>query len=145
MATATVDLARVSVLQEIVVRAGNARASGARAVLQARYERDDAYLDVVGLSTVFREGASLDQLARAAQFPHPRISWSVVGRLIAELTAVGYEPVLFITPTPDLGDHHTLAVASIGAGVVEMTLPDAAANALIRAMDVDDNPYHARP
>lgn len=43
MATSTVNLGRVSVLQEIVVRAGNVKASGARAILQARYEHDDAY------------------------------------------------------------------------------------------------------
>lgn len=145
MATPTVDLGRVSVLQEIVVRAGNVKASGARVILQARYERDDAYPDVVGLSTVFREGASLDELAHAAQFPHPRISWSVVGRLIAELTAAGYEPFLYVTPTSDLADHHTLAVARVGTGIVEQALPAVAADALIRAMDVDDNPYHAQP
>jgi hypothetical protein len=143
MASPTVDLRRVSVLQEIVVRGGNAKAPNARATLQGKYERDDDYPDVIGLSTVFREGASLDQLARAAQFPHSRISWSVIGRLIAELGAVGCEPVLFMTPTPDLPDHHTLAVA-VG-GIVEPSLSDMAADALIRAMQVDDNPYQAQP
>lgn len=143
MATTIVDLGRVSVLQEIVVRAGNVKAQGARATLQARYEPDRLYPDVVGLSTVFREGASLDELTRTAQFPHPRISWSVVGRVIEALRLVGYEMVLYITPTALLADHHTLAVAR--SGVVEQSLPDAAADALIQALQVDDNPYHAQP
>lgn len=145
MATSTVDLGRVSVLQEILVRAGNVKAPGARTTLQARYEPDRVFPNVVGLSTVFREGASLDDLARAAQFPHPRISWSVVGRIIEELRLVGYELVLFVTPTALLTDHHTLAVARAGTGVVEQSLPDAAADALIRALHVDDNPYRAQP
>jgi hypothetical protein len=143
MATPTVDLRRVSVLQEIVVRAGNTGAPDARKVLKDKYEGDRVYPDVVGLSTIFREGASLDELARAAHFPHPKISWSVVGRLIAELGADGYEPVLFVIPTAVLADHHTLAVAR--GGVVEQSLSDAAANALIRAMRVEDNPYKAQP
>ncbi len=145
MATPTVDLGRVSVLQEIVLRGGNVKAPGARALLQGKYEPDRAYTDVIGLSTVFREGASLDELARTARFPHPRISWSVVGRLIAQLTAAGYEPVLFVTPTALMPDHHTLAVARAGSGVPEQALPDAAADALIQAMHVEDNPYQAQP
>lgn len=143
MPTPTVDLGRVSILQEIVVRAGNVKAQGARTTLQARYESDRVYADVVGLSTVFREGASLDELARTAQFPHPRISWSVVGRIIEELRLVGYEIVLYITPTTLLADHHTLAIAR--AGVVEQSLSNAAADALILALQVDDNPYQAQP
>lgn len=52
MATPTVDLGRVSVLQEIIVRGGNVKAPGARAILQGKYEPDRAYTDVFGLSAV---------------------------------------------------------------------------------------------
>lgn len=69
----------------------------------------------------------------------------MVGRLIAQLGAEGYEPVLFVTPTAHMPDHHTLAVARAGSSVAEQTLPDAAADALIRAMDVVDDPYQAQP
>lgn len=69
----------------------------------------------------------------------------MIGRLIAELSAEGYEPVLFVTPMALMPDHHTLAVTRAGISVAEQALPDAAADALIRAMAVDDNPYQAQP
>ena len=143
MSTPRVDLSRVSVLAEIVVRAGNVEAKAARETLQKAYDLDPDYPDAIGISTVFREGASLDELAREAAFPHKKISFSVVGYLVAELAAAGYELVLYVTPDPQLRNHHTLAVG-IG-GVVEQVLSDAAANALIRALHVIDNPYRGKP
>ena len=68
MATPTVDLRRASVLQEIVVRGGNVRAQGARATLQGKYERDDDYPDVIGLSTVSARAH------RSMSWPAPRSS-----------------------------------------------------------------------
>jgi hypothetical protein len=58
---------------------------------------------------------------------------------LAELSVARYEIVLFVTPSRRLPDHHTLAVA-VG-GTTLPTLPDAAADALIRALIVVDNPY----
>lgn len=140
--TPTVDLRQVSMLSEIVVRMGDAKGPQGRANMQNAYVRPDPqYPGIVGLSTLFRPGASLDDLARAASqvLNHRKLSWSILQRLIRELTHAGYDLVLYITPNVDLPDHHTLAVA--GAGVVQSTLPDAAADALIHALDVVDNPY----
>jgi len=94
------------------------------------------------MSVVFRPGATLDQLARQGAFPHRKLSFSVIGRIKEELKNVGYEPVLFATPTSDLPDHHSLAIARVGAKTsVEPILSDEAADALIRALTVVDNPY----
>ncbi len=140
MATPKADLTTVAVLTEILVRAGDASAPSARQTLQKAYEDLDlAYPDAVGISTLFRQGATLDELAREGAFPHRKISFSVIGKIVAELATVGYELVLFITPTPKLPDHHSLAVAVTGS--VQPKLSDAAANALIRALTVVDNPY----
>lgn len=149
MATPTVDLRQVSVLTEIIVRAGNARQSDARQILQKAYLAvDAAYPDTIGFSTLFRPGATLDELAREGSFPNAKISYSLVGRIIAELSAVGYELVLYVTPTLALPDHHALAVAPArggGSGQVLLHLPDDAGEALLRALDTVDNPYRSRP
>jgi hypothetical protein len=80
-------------------------------------------------------------LAREGSFPHRRISFSVVGKIMEELAAAGYQLVFVVTPAPELGlsDHHSLAVAR--AGVVEPSLPAAVADALLRALTVIDDPY----
>lgn len=143
MATPTVSLDVLNPLTEILVRAGNAAAPHARQTFQQAYvDIDLTYPDAVGISTLFREGATLDELAREGAFPHRKISFSVLGKIIEELRAVGHELVLFITPTPKLPDHHSLAVAA--NGVVLPTLPDVAAEALLRALTVVDNPYQTQ-
>ncbi len=81
--------------------------------------------------------------AREGSFPNAKISYSIVGRIMSELTAIGYEPLLFVTPTAALPDHHALAVAR--GGKVLPQLPDDAGDALLRALDVVDNPYRNRP
>ena len=99
------------------MRAGNAQQSDARQILQRAYTAVDAtYPDTIGISTLFRPGATLDELAREGSFRNAKISYSLVGRIITELSAVGYELVLYVTPTPALPDHHALAVAQSGAG-----------------------------
>lgn len=52
MATPTVDLQQVGILQEIILRAGDARAPDARAKLQEAYARLDElnYPDATGIS-----------------------------------------------------------------------------------------------
>jgi hypothetical protein len=144
MATTCRDLTTINPLVEIIVRAGNAAAPHARQTFQQAYvDIDLAYPDTVGISTLFREGATLDELAREGAFPHRKISFSVVGKIIEELGAIGFELVLYITPTPRLPDHHSLAVA-VG-GIVQPTLSDIATDALLRALTVVDNPYQQRP
>ena len=144
MITSTVDLGQVSVLTEIVVRAGNARQPDARHILQKAYLAvDAAYPDTIGISTLFRPGATLDELAREGSFPNAKISYSIVGRIVAELVAIGYEPVLYVTPTAVMPDHHSLAVARRGQMLPQ--LPDDASDALLRALDTVDNPYRSRP
>lgn len=145
MATATVDLNRINPLVEIVVRAGNTAAPNALKTLREAYgDFDPAYPDVVGISTLFRAGATLDELAREGAFPHAKISFSVVGRILDELSAAGYGLVLFVTPdiVRGLPDHHSLAVTR--GGMVQSTLADDAGNALLRALMVVDNPYRQR-
>lgn len=146
MVTPRVDLSTVNQLIEIVVRAGDVHAPDARKSLQDAYARRDVvkYPDAPGISTLFRPGATLDELALEGSFPHRRISFSVIGKIIAELAAAGFELVLFVTPAPEFGlpDHHSLAVAQ--SGTVADILSDAAADALIRALIVIDNPYRQK-
>ena len=151
--TPTVDLSALDQQTDIVIRAGDPSVPTAKAVMIRAYpDADKTYPDAVGLSTVFRQGASLDELARAANFPHGKIGFATISRLVSALRAVGYEPVLFVTPTVDLPDHHSLAVRRILHTTghllvreqdVEVTLPEAAADALLRALTVMDNPYRA--
>ena len=78
--------------------------------------------------------------------PHLRsagVAHTCVGRIIAELSAVSYESVLYLTPTPALPDHHSLAVAR--SGQVLPQLSDDAGVALLRALDTVDNPYRSQP
>jgi hypothetical protein len=73
-----------------------------------------------------------------------KLSLSVIGSVAAELQGAGYGMMLYGTPSPNLPDHHTLAVFDLGdsAQTVHHTLPDPAADALIRAFHlVVDNPY----
>jgi hypothetical protein len=139
VATPRVDLDAINSLAEIVVRGGNVHDPRARQTLQQAYQQHMSFPDVQGLSVVFRERASLDELARAAQLPYPKLSYSVISLLRAELRIAGYEMVLYITPSRRLPDHHTLAVATGGSTLP--SLPLAAADALIRTLIVVDNPY----
>jgi hypothetical protein len=140
---AMVDLWALSPLTEIVIRAGSLNRPDAKGILIDGYEDDPRYPNVFGLSTVFRQGASLDELARAAHFPHGKIGYSVIARIQQELAVVGYELVLFITPTVRYADHHTLGIMKNGQ--VQQTLDDVAADALLRAFTVVSNPYKGKP
>lgn len=143
MPTARVDLAAIDIQVEIVVRAGDAHIPEAHSNIQEAYKRLDVvnYPDAPGISTLFKIGATVDELAREGLFPHKKISWTTIERLVDELAKVDHSPVLFITPAPELGlpDHHSLAVAH--QGVVQPILADDVAEALLRALSVMDNPY----
>lgn len=67
---------------------------------------------------------------------------TILQRLVTELASAGYEPVLYVTPVAGYPDHHTLVVAR--SNMVEVTLSDAALDALIRAMTVLDNPHQPK-
>jgi len=154
MAIATVDLTSISPLVEIVLRAGDAHDPRTRERMRTAYNTPlTIFPGAVGLSCLFRPGASLDELAREGAYPNPMLSYATVDRLQQELGAVGYTLVLFITPTRQFPDHHTLAVTTISGlgagpsgapgGAIEVPLTDAPLDALLRAVTVVHNPYQA--
>jgi hypothetical protein len=145
MATPTVDLTAINPATEIVLRAGDAKHPQAKATLHNAYGLDKAYPDVIGISVLFKIGASLDDLMREGHFRHSKVSYAPVGRIVSELASVGYELVLYVTPdlARGLPDHHTLAVAR--AGAVLQALPDDGADALLRVLTVRDNLYQSKP
>jgi hypothetical protein len=90
MATATVDLHHVSTLSEIVLRGGDFSHPASRHGLQVQYARPNIHFpDVqVGLSCLFRPGASLDELAREGSYRNSKLSFAIEQRLLAELAIV---------------------------------------------------------
>ena len=144
MPTPSVDLRQVSILSEIVLRGGDFAHPSARKGLKEQYSRPNVhYADVrAGLSCLFRPGASLDELAREGSYRNPKISVTIVQRLITEVAMVGCEPVLYITPVAGYPDHHTLAM--MRSGIIEVALSDDVMDAMIRAMTIVDNPYQQK-
>jgi hypothetical protein len=142
--TPRIDLGHVSLLAEIVLRGGDIHDPRARQVLQEQYARvNQRYPDLtVGLSCLFRPGASLDDLAREGSYPNGSLSIAVIQRLIDELTAIGYALALYVTPVPQYPSHHTLVITHMG--IVEPTLRDEVLDALARAMTTVKNPYRKR-
>lgn len=141
MPTPIVDLRLISMLDEIVLRGGDFSDPRARESLRRQYERPNVYYaDLsVGLSCLFRPGASLDELAREGSYPNAKLSVAIVERLITELASAGCQLALYITPVPRFPDHHTLVV--MRDGLLEITLSDEVLDALIRAMSIVNNPY----
>jgi hypothetical protein len=72
----------ISPLAEIVIRSGDLAQPAARQFLIDGYEDDRRYPNVFGLSVVFRQGAALDTLAKAASFPHGKIKFISVGGIL---------------------------------------------------------------
>jgi hypothetical protein len=144
MATPEVDFSQVSLLTELVLRGGDVHDPRAREILQEQYTRvNRSYPDLsVGLSCLFRPGASFDELAHEGSYPNARLSVTITQRLHDELAAIGCELALYITPVPRFPDHHTLVVKRLGG--VETTLRDEVLDALIRAMITVSNPYRQR-
>ena len=68
------------------------------------------------------------------------IAW--VADILRELDQVGFGLVLYVSPTTDLSDHHTLCETQ--DGTVQADLADGAADALIRALRVVDNRYQRK-
>jgi hypothetical protein len=123
------------VLLEFVLRGGTPNAQ----LMMSKYRQQSGHPGVYGLSSVFHPGYSLDQLARSAWQPHPRIHYATVSELVVALAPLGCEPVLIHTPNPRNPDHATLGVARLG--VTLPSLPLDAAQALADAFHVAPNPY----
>jgi hypothetical protein len=135
-----VNLQQIDQYSEIIIRAGNLHVANAAQHLIERYEIDQQYNPpIYGLSTVFRQGARVTELANAAAYPNKSLSVSIINALVRELAVVKHKLILYITPDPRLPDHHTLAVAQ--NGVPQQTLLPHVADALIKAFIVVDNPY----
>lgn len=137
-----VDLTAPGIQGDLIVRAGDVTAPPARAIMQRAYTRGyrgRPALRLPGISVLFRPGATFDELAREGQFLNARLSYGPIAAIHSALAAVGYEPVLYVTPSLDLPDHHTLAVAL--ASVIQPRLPDMAFDALRDALRVADNAY----
>lgn len=144
MPTSTVDLSQVSLLTELVLRGGDVHDPRARQILREQYARvNRRYPDLaVGLSCLFRPGASFDALAREGSYPNARLSVTVIQRLRDELATIGCDLALYITPVPHFPDHHTIVITRVG--IIEDNLRDEVLDALIRAMITVSNPYRQR-
>jgi hypothetical protein len=116
-------------------------------VLSARY-------GIYGLSVLLnatpQQSASYTALARRNPLLNKKLSLSVVGTVRAMLRRSGYGIVIYVTPSHDLPDHHTLAVFDVNLAdeqgqplnAAYHELPDAATDAIIGAFtQVVDNPY----
>lgn len=136
-----VDLATISPLTELIIRGGDLTHSNAPQFLMNGYTQYHNSPGVYGLSVVFHQGYTLDQLAKAATFPNGSISYSVIARIRAELAALGmgYDMVLWKTHSNTYADHHTLGITRNGQ--IETQLERIVANALINAFSVVPNPY----
>ncbi|HEX6543270.1 MAG TPA: hypothetical protein VF040_16055 [Ktedonobacterales bacterium] len=135
-----VDLSQVSLLAEIVLRGGNIIDPRAQAIAREHYQEPNEHYQLeVGLSCLFRPGATLDELAREGTYPNSRLSVAIVQRLVDELAVIGCTPVLYVTPAPVAPDHHTLVF--LRGGMLEAALQDDMLQALVRASTVVPNPY----
>ena len=136
-----IDLNAVSPLTEIIVRAGDLRQNNATQVLMKGYTQYRNAPGVYGLSVVFHQGYNLDQLAQVARFPNGSIAYSVIVSVRAALAALnmGYDMVLWKTPSNMYVDHHTLGITHNGQ--IETTLEGVVADALTKAFNVVPNLY----
>jgi hypothetical protein len=87
--TPHVDLSQVG-QAEIVLRGGNLHDPRAQHETRKQYARPNRfYADLsLGLSCLFRPGASLDDLAIEGRYPNPSLSVTTVSRLTTELTRI---------------------------------------------------------
>lgn len=137
-----VDLRQVSLQTEIVLRGGNMQDHKAQKDVRQHYMRQNTlYPELpVGLSCLFRPGATALELAQEEGFPNAKLSVATVQSLIQELATVGCEPVLFITPViPRSPSHHSLVIAR--NGLLELRLQRDVLDALARAMTIVENPF----
>ena len=142
MPTPRVDLTQVSLLSQLVLRAGNIRDPRAQQAAREQYQRTNTnYTDLkVGLSCLFHPGASFDDLAREGLFPNAQLSAATIQQLTSELAIIGCELALYVTSViPRYPNHHTLVF--FRGGMLELTLQDDVLQALVRAMTIVRNPH----
>lgn len=140
-----IDLNTVSPLTEIIIRGGDLHHPNAVQLLMNGYTQYRNVPGIYGLSVVLHQGYSLDQLAQAAHFPNGSISYTVIVSIRAALAALnmGYDMVLWKTPSNMYADHHTLGITRNGQ--IETTLARVVADALTKAFNVVPNLYKKRP
>lgn len=107
--TPSVDLSQVG-HAEIILRGGNLHDPRAQQETQKQYARPNRfYADLsVGLSCLFRPGASVDDLAIEGNYPNPSLSVTTISRLTAELATIRCSIRLYGTPVARYPGHHTL-------------------------------------
>ncbi len=121
-----------------VVRAGEAQVSS----LIKGYGRHRGVLGVLyGFSVQYAPGQkkSVEELAKAGQFPNGQISYALDVDLVAALAPLGYQ--MRLIASPGQGFHHTFAVLFDATGVMLQTLPQDAATAISRTFKRRVNPY----
>lgn len=92
-----------------------------------------------GFSVQYAQGRTVEELARAGQFPHAQLSVATDDALAAALIPLGYE--MRLVPSPGKGYHHTFAVLYDASGVPLRTLPLDAARALSATFWQQPNPF----
>lgn len=147
---ATLDLTQLSVLTELIIRGGDLHdvKANVRLILQNNYRVYSLRYGVYGLSVLINanpaQPATYAQLAQRNPIFNKKLTLSVVGAVSGALHQAGFGMVLYVTPSIDLPDHHTLAVFDLSDATqtLHQTLPDAAVTALIRSFPpAVDNPY----
>jgi hypothetical protein len=141
--TPYVDLSQVG-RAEIVLRGGNLHDLRAQQETRKQYARPNRfYADLtVGLSCLFRPGASVDDLAIEGRYPNPSLSVTTVYRLTEELARIHCSMRLHVTPVAMYPDHHTLIFYRRAA--LETALEDDVLDALARAMTIVKNLHRRR-
>lgn len=120
---------------EWVVRAGLATPRR----LQDGYVAHLLVPGLYGFSVQYHPGLSVDELARAGQFPNGQISIAYDTALAAAVSPLGY--AIRLVPSPGGGYHHTFAVLYDASGTILRTLPDGAAAALSQTFAQQPNPF----
>lgn len=119
---------------EWVVRAGVASAAS----LVKGYNQHRGVPGLFGFSVQYAPGKTVDELARAGNFPHPQISYAMEDALRAALRSLGY--TMRLVKSPGQGYHHTFAVLYDATGSMLHVLPQDAAIALSKTFRQRPNP-----
>ena len=120
---------------EWVVRAGVA---AARSLIRG-YREHATVPGLYGFSVQYAPGKTVEDLARAGQYPHPQISVATDDALAVALIPLGY--AMRLVRSPGKGYHHTFAVLYDASGSALHALPDDAARALSATFRQQPNPF----
>lgn len=117
-----------------VVRAGVA---GAQSLI-AGYAQHRRVPGLFGFSVQYAPGKTVEELARAGQYPHAQISYATDDALLVTLQPLGY--IMRLVQSPGMGYHHTFAVLYDATGTMVQVLPADAATALSGTFRQRPNP-----